>query len=46
MENSRLLYLTILHLVVWPNHFSYIETFLELVFVILMLIKATYMYGS
>ena len=31
---------------VWPNHFSYIALVLELVLVILMLIKATYMYGS
>ena len=28
------------------NHFSYIVTVLELVLVILMLIKATYMYDS
>ena len=46
MENSLLLYLAILHLVFWPNYFSYIVTVLELVLVILMLIKATYMYGS
>ena len=35
-----------LHLVFWPNHFSYIVTVLEVVVVILMLIKSTYMYGS
>jgi len=44
MENSLLLYFCIFYFD--RTIFSYIVTVLELVIVILMLIKATYMYDS
>ena len=47
MENSLLLYLAIsASFILTEPFFSYIVTVLELAIVILMLIKATYMYDS
>ena len=46
MENSLLLYLAISASCILTNHFSYIVTVLDLVLVIIMLIKATYMHDS